>query len=130
MELSSSLAHVLQLVEANPMWVVMVAGFGGFPVLILLALFAGLLRLLGLSKVTGGLLTILFATVLFSWFIGFVTQVGLFFLGTPGIKMLFIWLVMFLLILTFCILNQGYIRLWVKRKTDGKPGATATVEPI
>ncbi len=130
MELPSNIAHLLQGVEANPMWMVMGASFGGFLILLLLALFAGLLRLFGLYKVSGGLLTVLFSTVLFTWFIGFVTQVGLFFLGTPGIKLLFIWLVMFLLILTFCTLNQGYIRQWVKRKTDGKPGVTATVEPI
>ena len=119
MELPSNIAHLLQGVEANPVWMVMIAGFGGFAVLLLLALFAGLLWLLGLSKAAGGLLTVLFATVLFSWFIGFITQMGLFFLGTPGIKLLLIWLVMFLLILTFCALNQGHIRRWVKSKTDG-----------
>lgn len=101
----------LKTIEQNREYIVMFAGFQIFGFLILLIISSIFFKIFGIvtTKITD-FSFVLTVTIMIGWLLGFVSQMLLLFMGLPGLKMLLIYVVMYLLVATFTISNKNALR--------------------
>lgn len=114
MEFSSSYIVILDLVasERDSLLVAFIFGVMGvaFVVFILMAL----LKRIGAHQFIINSFLLLGGTLFISLFAGMMTLMPLFFMGVSGLKMILIWIVMFLMILFFLIYQFKVIDAKIK----------------
>ena len=112
MESSFSFISILEIVEQEPVYMVLWAAFGFFfgslvlfiPIIIL----RKATKTVKVEKGVGLAVTIL----MLCWVMGFVTQMVLFFSDVPGIKLFFIWISMVFTYVVFGMFNKKMILKW------------------
>lgn len=103
---------VLEVLEQHPEYMVFWAAFGiFFSALILFIPVIILRKLTKMTKMENGI-GLAVSALMICWIVGFVTQILLFFSGVSGIKLFFIWIVLFLTYVVFTILNKKMILKW------------------
>ena len=117
MEFNSEFISILEMIENNPVYMVLWAAFGlFFSSLVLFVPIKILSKIIKTTKVERGI-GVSVTILMLCWLIGFVTQMGLFFSGIPGIKLFFIWVVMFLTYTVFSFYNRKMILKWISVTT-------------
>lgn len=108
MELPFNLIEILQHIESEPGILVAFAAFHPFALLVVMIIPLWILRKIGLYKPIQTLGLFGFSVVVIfagGWILGFVSQILLMFMGVSGLKMLLIYLSMYLCITAFVIVN-------------------------
>lgn len=93
----------------EPAFMVIWSAFGIFLCFGLLVAILKIIQKLGLGNYFGNTFTILTVVILISWTLGSITQILLFFSEVSGLRMFFIWIVMFMTYLVFAFLNKKMI---------------------
>lgn len=105
MEFNSDFSAFLIALENEPgmvvIWAALIVPFSLF----LIAIPAWILKKVRLDAPFEQVNNILTITILASWITGFISQIMLLFIGVSGIRMLFIWVAMFVTYLFFSIFN-------------------------
>jgi hypothetical protein len=78
-----------------------------------------ILRKIGISKASS-MYAFLAAIFVCCWIIGFITQMAFLFSGVPGIKMLLLWILMFVVCSIFVSLNYPHIKKWADNNSKPK----------
>lgn len=120
MELNFSFIDLLKAIDREPIFMVMWAAFGVFFTIFLLMIPMYIFRKLGVSAYFKTGFGILIGTILISWIIGFISQIILLFSDVSGIRMLLIWIIMFVTYLVFCVFNKKAILKWVNEHSPVK----------
>lgn len=116
MEFSSDFSAFLINLEDEPALVVIWAALL-FPFsLLFILILSSVLKKLQLDKPFEQIGYISTVTILMTWLTGFISQMMLLFIGISGIRMLLIWLVMFITCLFFSIFNYQKLILYLKIK--------------
>lgn len=122
MAFSSNFIFILEMLEDNPVIMVLWAAFGiFFSSLVLFAPLIIFLRKISVKDKAEDFIGLVTSILFICWIVGFITQMILFFSGIPGIKLFFIWISMFLTYVVFGIFNQKMILKWgsTMTRTDG-----------
>ena len=112
MELHFNLIDLLHHIQDEPGILVAFAAFHPFA-LLLLTIPLWILKKIGLYKPVQTLGIFGFSVVCImmgGWLIGFVSQMLMMFMGVPGIKMLLIYIAMYLCITAFVIVNAAGLK--------------------
>ncbi|MFC6268969.1 hypothetical protein [Frigoriflavimonas asaccharolytica] len=101
----------LKTIDSNPEYLVMFAGFQGFGWLILLLISSLFFKIFGVVATKISPFSFVNTVIIMiGWLLGFVTQILLFFMEVPGLKMLIIFVVMYFVIAAFTISNRKALR--------------------
>lgn len=117
MELPFNIIDILRTIEAEPGFLVAFAAFHPFAIMIL-AIPLWIFRKMGVYKPAEELGMFGFSVVVIfmvGWLLGFVSQILMMFMGIPGLKMLMIYLSMYLCITAFVIVNAYGMKKWYER---------------
>ncbi|MDR7208346.1 hypothetical protein [Flavobacterium piscis] len=109
---SFDLISVLEALEQHPEYMVIWAAFGIFFSALVLFIPVIILRKLNKTVKIENAIGLAVSALMICWIVGFVTQILLFFSGVSGIKLFFIWIVLFLTYVVFTILNKKMILKW------------------
>ncbi len=109
MELNSSMINLIHEINDEPAFMIVWSAFGFFLCFGLLVAILKIIQKLGLGNYFGNTLTVSLIVVMVSWSLGSITQILLFFSGASGLRMFFIWIVMFMTYLVFAFLNKKMI---------------------
>lgn len=113
MEFNSSMLNLIQKINDEPVIMVLWSSFGIFSCFILLVVILKIIQKLGLGNYFGNTFTILSGVLMFSCTLGFITQILLLFSDVSGLRMFFIWIVMFMTYSVFAFLNKKMIIKWM-----------------
>jgi hypothetical protein len=113
MEFNSSMVNLIQEINDEPIIMVLWSTFGVFLCFILLVVILKIIQKLGLGNYFGNTFTVLSGVLMFSCALGFITQMLLLFSEVSGLRMFFIWIVMFMTYLVFAFLNKKMIIKWM-----------------
>lgn len=113
MELNSSLLDLIQYVETKPATVLIWATLGMCILAFILLIPLIIIKKTGVGKHFTNIFTLIIGVTLLSLIIGFISQLFLFFADISGLKMLIIWIVMFLINLIFAFTHQKSIIKWI-----------------
>lgn len=117
MELPFNIIDILRIIEAEPGFLVAFAAFHPFAIMVL-AIPLWIFRKMGVYKPAEELGMFGFSVVvifMLGWLLGFVSQILMMFMGIPGLKMLMIYLSMYLCITAFVIVNAYGMKKWYER---------------
>lgn len=117
MELPFNIIDILRTIEAEPGFLVAFAAFHPFAIMVL-AIPLWIFRKMGVYKPAEELGMFGFSVVVIfmvGWLLGFVSQILMMFMGIPGLKMLMIYLSMYLCITAFVIVNAYGMKKWYER---------------
>ncbi|MBV6881627.1 hypothetical protein NG800_016885 [Epilithonimonas ginsengisoli] len=117
MELPFNIIDILRTIEAEPGFLVAFAAFHPFAIMVL-AIPLWIFRKMGVYKPAEELGMFGFSVVvifMLGWLLGFVSQILMMFMGIPGLKMLMIYLSMYLCITAFVIVNAYGMKKWYER---------------
>lgn len=117
MELPFNIIDILRTIEAEPGFLVAFAAFHPFAIMVL-AIPLWIFRKMGVYKPAEELGMFGFSVVvifMLGWLLGFVSQILMMFMGIPGLKMLMIYLSMYLCITAFVIVNVYGMKKWYER---------------
>lgn len=120
MELNFSFIDLLKVIDEEPIFMVMWAAFGVFFTIFLLMIPMYIFKKLGISAYFETAFGILTGAILISWITGFISQMILLFSDVSGIRMLLIWIIMFVTYLMFCIFNKKTILKWINEHSSVK----------
>ncbi|WP_027382447.1 hypothetical protein [Epilithonimonas caeni] len=112
MELPSEIINIIQNIDAEPGTLVAFAAFHPFALIVLIVPL-WILKKIGLYKPVQNLNVFGFSVVVIftvGWLLGFVSQILLMFMGVSGLKMLMVYLSMYLCITAFVIVNAAGLR--------------------
>ncbi len=114
MEFNSSMVNLIQEINDDPAIMILLT----FGVILCLFLLVGILIVIqklglgnyfGLGNYSANTFTVFFVVIFFSCWLGFITQLLLLSSGVSGLRMFFIWIVMFMTYLVFAFLNKKMI---------------------
>lgn len=117
MELPFNIIDILRTIEAEPGFLVAFAAFHPFAIMVL-AIPLWIFRKMGVYKPAEELGMFGFSVVvifMLGWLLGFVSQILMMFMAIPGLKMLMIYLSMYLCITAFVIVNAYGMKKWYER---------------
>lgn len=117
MELPFNIIDILRTIEAEPGFLVAFAAFHPFAIMVL-AIPLWIFRKMGVYKPAEELGMFGFSVVVIfmvGWLLGFVSQILMMFMAIPGLKMLMIYLSMYLCITAFVIVNAYGMKKWYER---------------
>ena len=109
MEFNSNMVNLTQAITDEPIIMFLWSTFGIFLCFGLLVGILKIIQKLGLGNYFGNTFTVLTVVILISWALGSITQVLLFFNEVSGLRMFFIWIVMFMTYSVFAFLNKKMI---------------------
>lgn len=118
MEFSSSYISILDLVAIDREQLVVVFTFGAMGAFFVMLMFMVLLIKIKVHQFFINAFFVLTLTLFVSLLIGFVSQMLLLMSGVSGIKMILIWVLMFLMILSFIIYNYSVIDKKIKKNMN------------
>ena len=110
-----SFIDLANMIEDNPVSMVIWSAFGVPFAVLLVAMFLKILRTLHIRKPfttdTQLLLTLLIAI---TWIIGFITQIVMLFTQVSGLRMMLIWIIMVICYTGFLLFNRRMVLKWAK----------------
>lgn len=121
MEYNFSIIDLIQKVNDEPVMMVLWSSFGIFSCFILMVVVLKVIQKLGLGNYFGNTFTVISGVMLFSCVLGSVTQILLFMCQVSGLRMFFIWIVMFMTYLVFTFLNKKMIIKWMPGSVKATP---------
>ncbi len=120
MEFNSSMLNIIQKINDDPAIMIIWSSFGVISCFILLCVILKIIQKLGLGNYHGDTFNILCAVLLFSCVLGSLTQIILFNFDVSGLRMFFIWMVMFMTYLVFGFLYKKMIIKWMSYEFPSK----------
>ena len=121
MEYNSSIINLIQKINDEPVMMVLWSSFGIFLCFILLVVILKIIQKLGLGNYFGNTFTVISGVMLFSCVLGSVTQILLFMCEVSGLRMFFIWIIMFMTYLVFAFLYKKIIIKWMSELVKAIP---------
>lgn len=115
MEFSSSYIGILDLVASQRESLLLAFTFGVMGAAFVVFLLMALLKRIGTHQFIVNSFLLLGSTLLISLFVGMITLMPLSFMGISGLKMVLIWIIMFLMIMSFLIYHFKVIDAKIKK---------------